>query len=994
MIKLLFQILLLFLSTPLFAQTSEPISLIPEVKRRAVVIGISNYEEKAISPLKYANRDAEKFATFLLSEIGGSINPNDLKLLTNEEATSGKVRSALKWLAHTAQSDEQVIIYFSGHGDIEKETTEGFLLMHNAPAFDYWDGGALAVSELNKRIKNIADKCQKVIMVADACRAGTLAGNDIEGNKLTTIALKERYDRELRILSCKPGQQSIESAELGEGRGVFSYFLELGLLGGADEDDNYQVDLEELELYLKSTIAKVTDKEQYPIVEGELDQPLSHFATSNIDSLQEVLTKNSKVLVSAYRAKGVYYPNPNLHLIARMKEAMEVLYLDSKLTIIASVEDEVQQYIQRYLYQDSQEIDMNYLRNANYYTKFLVDKIEDNDIAFNQYLAKFFFFKGLKFKTDLIDNDTTSFDLANSSFKKSIEYYPSSPICLNELGDTYNYQYQYSEASNFLNKAKSYCPLWFKPYLNQAINYYIIGKTTKSSLEKKYAFDLNPSIISLYSNLEFIKDKYTSNIIPLKYNSGYILTGGHDGNAKLWEIETGIEIFNFRTSDWVLSVAFSPDGRYILTGGSNGIARLWSLSNGKEVIEFKDNFFINAMFSPNGKLILIVDIYGRVTLWDLSKRQIIRSFQGISNQTPATTFSPDGKYILIGGYGNILELWQTSTGKKIYNLEGHSSWIKSVAFSPNGKYALSGDSNGILKLWSLKTGKELRTYETNGEELATVTFFPDGKSIMIASTYGEVKKIDFKSGKEIFAFEENGVINSLSISSNGELLLFSTSSRAILRNATTGEIIQTFGEKGKSIDCVAFSSQYDQIIKENQQRLIEKNKPNFIIDTTMFKKGKFYDSRNNQIYNTVKIGDKVWFAENLNYKVSNSWCYDDIQENCEKFGRLYSWESAKKACPKGWHLPGMEEWKKFEEKYGILAYKYLTSKNQIGFNAKLGGYRNSDELYKSMNYNGAYWSSSENSYSYAWYYEFSGNNTSFKKFGSKDGGKSCRCIKN
>lgn len=49
-------------------------------------------------------------------------------------------------------------------------------------------------------------------------------------------------------------------------------------------------------------------------------------------------------------------------------------------------------------------------------------------------------------------------------------------------------------------------------------------------------------------------------------------------------------------------------------------------------------------------------------------------------------------------------------------------------------------------------------------------------------------------------------------------------------------------------------------------------------------------------------------AENLNFKTKNSSCYDGKEENCAKYGRLYNFEDAVKACPSGWHLPEDDEW--------------------------------------------------------------------------------------
>jgi len=71
----------------------------------------------------------------------------------------------------------------------------------------------------------------------------------------------------------------------------------------------------------------------------------------------------------------------------------------------------------------------------------------------------------------------------------------------------------------------------------------------------------------------------------------------------------------------------------------------------------------------------------------------------------------------------------------------------------------------------------------------------------------------------------------------------------------------------------------------------------------------FTDSRDSQVYGKVTIGGKAWMAENLNYAASSgSWCYGRDNSYCDKYGRLYDWNTAMTVCPSDWHLPSRVEW--------------------------------------------------------------------------------------
>jgi len=125
----------------------------------------------------------------------------------------------------------------------------------------------------------------KAIFIADACRSGKLSGSEVQGPSLTAEELSKKKSNEIRILSCKPDQKSLEDLNWGGGRGLFSFYLLNGLKGMADSDGDERITLEELEDYIKPKVREisqaVTDgKRQDPVFDGEptywvatVDQP-------------------------------------------------------------------------------------------------------------------------------------------------------------------------------------------------------------------------------------------------------------------------------------------------------------------------------------------------------------------------------------------------------------------------------------------------------------------------------------------------------------------------------------------------------------------------------------------------------------------------------------------------------------------------------------------------------------------------------------------------
>ena len=282
-------ILLLALALSVGAAGAEDRNLAPtprldpageNVRRWAVIIGISDYKDPKIKDLKYADADAKALCDFLRTPQGGSFPAERVRLLVNEEATVRAVRSALADFLKQAQVDDVVIIFFAGHGAPEPGRADtAYLLCYDTDPKSLYST-ALPMDE----VRNILQKriySRRVLVIADACHAGSIGTAGIRSAEEAAIAgrlllaLKESKHGRAILMSCAEGELSQEDAKWGGGHGVFTHCLLEGLKGHADTNHDQIVDLQELFDYTRPKVADKTSNDQHPELSGGYNLPLA-----------------------------------------------------------------------------------------------------------------------------------------------------------------------------------------------------------------------------------------------------------------------------------------------------------------------------------------------------------------------------------------------------------------------------------------------------------------------------------------------------------------------------------------------------------------------------------------------------------------------------------------------------------------------------------------------------------------------------------------------
>lgn len=474
---------------------------------RAVVCGVSNYQHPNIPDLRYADRDAEAFASFLRSPAGGALDDDHLKLILNEQATTAQFDAALGWLLDESQPGDQAIIYFSGHGDVETKTRgqQGFLLFWDSPPNAYISG-AYPIFFLKEMIATLSvEKKIRVLIITDACRSGNLAGSQFGGAQLTSQNLAQQFANEIKILSCQPNEYSLEGDQWGGGRGAFSYHLVDGLYGMADGNSDAAVNLLEIRRYLEDHVTpEVAPHSQVPMTVGNPSETLAEvfpellsqirkrkegaqpvFSSADNRGIEEevLATVDSTIREVYFRFKQslkdkaffepaeacaeVYYNR----LMAEPK--LTRLHASMTRNYAAALQDDAQQVINRMLFSPVQETPVWFSperirRNYGPYPRLLdraASLLGKDHYMYPVLMARKAFFEGgiISLQKVYFKDLITGAD-AIEKFRESIRWQPQAAHTYLWMGMAYvNNMAQRDSAFYYIDKAIELAPAWNLP---------------------------------------------------------------------------------------------------------------------------------------------------------------------------------------------------------------------------------------------------------------------------------------------------------------------------------------------------------------------------------------------------------------------------------------------------------------------------------------------------------------------------------------------------
>lgn len=183
---------------------------------RALVIGINDYQDKKIPALKTAVNDAREVASLLQTRYGFKVD-----LLLDRQATRQAIMDKMRDLAANATPDESVLIYYAGHGEIDRVLNDGWWVPADA------QGGKSGTYLDNTFVQRVMKgmKARHVLLVSDSCYSGTLFG---EARALPPLIDDKFYlnlYNEKSRWGMTSGNKTPVSDSGSEGHSIFAYQL-------------------------------------------------------------------------------------------------------------------------------------------------------------------------------------------------------------------------------------------------------------------------------------------------------------------------------------------------------------------------------------------------------------------------------------------------------------------------------------------------------------------------------------------------------------------------------------------------------------------------------------------------------------------------------------------------------------------------------------------------------------------------------------------------
>ncbi|ESO88937.1 hypothetical protein LOTGIDRAFT_182822 [Lottia gigantea] len=216
-------------------------------------------------------------------------------------------------------------------------------------------------------------------------------------------------------------------------------------------------------------------------------------------------------------------------------------------------------------------------------------------------------------------------------------------------------------------------------------------------------------------------------------------TGAADFSAKLWDAESGEELYTFPHKHIVKTVNFSSTSKQLLTGSQAKLCKIFDLEKydaEPTVLSGHTGNVRAALFTPDDKKFISISDDKTVRIWDAHNHNEISKID-LPAIPSSLELTRNGKIFLVT-YGSTTSFYNTDTFEQIKTFDAPTQ-INSSSLHPTKDIYVSGGEDFKMYKFDYVSGDEIESFKGHFGPVHCVRFSPDGEIYASGSEDGTLR---------------------------------------------------------------------------------------------------------------------------------------------------------------------------------------------------------------------------------------------------------------
>ncbi len=186
--------------------------------------------------------------------------------------------------------------------------------------------------------------------------------------------------------------------------------------------------------------------------------------------------------------------------------------------------------------------------------------------------------------------------------------------------------------------------------------------------------------------------------VPIAWSPDNTRIATASGEMQVWDAVTGKQLLSLKAGLFML--AWSPDGRALVTDNYHD-AQVWDAKSGALLVTYHrhTDFIQTVAWSPDSTKVVTGSFDGTVQVWDARSGRHLLTYGDTADGVLAVAWSPDGRHIASAGFARDIHVWDATTGELVFLYKGHRETVNTLAWSPDGSRVASGSDDETVQIW-------------------------------------------------------------------------------------------------------------------------------------------------------------------------------------------------------------------------------------------------------------------------------------------------------